>query len=275
MLIETDYKMKEQTPYLSVIIPSYKGAPILEKNIPFLLEYLKRQIYSYEVIIVDDGSGDNGETEKTVRKLGCLFFNNPFNEGKGAAVRKGMLLAKGEYRIFTDVDIPFETDAFEIFLHFLDLKQFDMVIGDRTLPGSSYFTEIPFSRKIGSAIFTFIVGRFVTSGMFDTQCGMKGFRKKTAEKIFSLSMINGFAFDVELIYIALKNKWAIKRLPVKLRNQEGSSVNLLKHSPEMLMDLFKIKMNHLRRKYTGSLLIQEEELPLFHPLQEGKSAGNG
>ena len=244
----------ENAPYLTVIIPSYKGAHILEKSIFLLVEYLKKQNYTYEVIIVDDGSNDMGQTEKVAAKSGCLFLNNPVNMGKGAAVRRGMLHAKGLFRIFTDVDVPFEPGAIASFLYYLDFKEFDMVIGDRRLPGSSYFTEIPFSRKIGSGIFTFVVGRFITTGMFDTQCGMKGFRKEIARDLFSVSRINGFAFDVELIYIALKRNLDIKRLPVVLRSQEGSSVSLLKHSPNMLIDLIRIKINQVRKKYKKQVL---------------------
>lgn len=241
--------MTNSLPYLSVIIPSYKGAAILTKNIPVLLNYLEKQSYSFEVIIVDDGSNDNGESEKIARNLNCTYLYNEINLGKGAAVRKGMTYASGKFRIYTDADIPFELESIERFLHYLDFKEFDMVIGDRTLPNSTYFTEIPFARKIGSNVFTFFVGRFVTTGMFDTQCGMKGFRKETAEKLFPISSINGFAFDVELIYIALKKNIDIKKLYVNLRNQESSSVRLLKHSPNMLIDLFRIKMNHLKNKY--------------------------
>jgi dolichyl-phosphate beta-glucosyltransferase len=237
------------TPYLSIIVPSYKGAAILEKNLPVLLNYLKLQHYASEVVIVDDGSKDGGQTRAIAEKLGCTFTENPINMGKGAAVRRGMLSASGKFRIFTDVDIPFETSAIEKFLHYLDFKEFDMVVGDRQLPESSYFTEIPASRKFGSAIFTFIVGRFVTTGMFDTQCGMKGFKGPIAEELFKIGTINGFAFDVELIYIALKRNLDIKRLPVRLRNSEGSTVSLLRHSPEMVVDLLRIKVNHIKRKY--------------------------
>jgi dolichyl-phosphate beta-glucosyltransferase len=238
-----------QVPYLSVVVPSYKGADILKNNLPVLMDYLSKQNYSSEVVIVDDGSGDMGATQNVALELGCRFTENPVNMGKGATVRRGVKFAKGRFIIFTDVDIPFETEAIERFLHYLDFKEFNIVVGDRHLPGSSYFTEIPASRKIGSAVFTFIVGRFVTTGMFDTQCGMKGFRKETADKLFNAGRINGFAFDVELIYIALKRNLDIKRLPVRLRNSEGSTVSLLKHSLDMVVDLLKIKLNHTRNRY--------------------------
>lgn len=234
---------------LSIIIPSYKGANVLERNVPGLIQYLNSKNEPYEIIIVDDGSNDHGATQQVANKLQCIFVANPINMGKGAAVRNGMKVAKGEFRIFTDVDIPFEYDAFDRFLHYLDTKEFHVVIGDRTLPGSSYYTEIPKMRKIGSNIFSFIVGRLVATGHFDTQCGMKGFRADIADDLFSVARINGFAFDVELLYISLKRNYDIKRLPVVLRCQEGSSVNLLKHSMMMLMDIFKIKFNHVNKYY--------------------------
>jgi dolichyl-phosphate beta-glucosyltransferase len=234
---------------LSVIIPSYKGAEVLRNNVPVLLSYLREKNISHEVLIVDDGSADNGLTAAVAGDLSCRFLQNEINMGKGAAVRKGMMAAKGDFRIFTDVDIPFELDAFDRFLHYLEVKEFDVVIGDRTLPGSNYFTEIPKLRKIGSNIFSFIVGRFVAGGHFDTQCGMKGFRAEVAEDLFSVARIDGFAFDVELLYISLKRNYNIKRLPVVLRCQEGSSVSVLRHGTGMLLDVFRIKLNQVAGHY--------------------------
>lgn len=218
-------------------------------NVPGLMAHLDLKQISYEIIIVDDGSEDAGKTKQVALDLNCQFLANEINLGKGAAVRKGMLNAKGKYRIFTDVDIPFEYDAFERFLKYLSEKEFDVVVGDRTLDGSSYFTEIPRIRKIGSAIFSFIVGRFVAGGHFDTQCGMKGFRADVAEDLFGVGRIKGFAFDVELLYISLKRNYDIKRLPVVLRCQEGSSVSVIRHGLGMLVDLIAMKINHVLKKY--------------------------
>lgn len=235
--------------YLSVVIPSYNSASVLKNNVPYLQSYLQGRGFAYEILIVDDGSSDEGETRRVTAALGCTYVKNPVNMGKGAAVRNGMRHAKGKFRIFTDADIPFHSEAFEHFLKYLDFKEFDMVIGDRTLQQSNYFGEISKARKLGSTWFSFIVGRFVAGGMFDTQCGMKGFKGDIADDLFRVGRINGFAFDVELIYVALKRNYDIKRLPVALRSQEGSSVNMLKHSFRMVMDLFRIKFYHMRGKY--------------------------
>ena len=234
---------------VSLIIPCYNGAKTVQNNLPQFMEYLNTKGYSYEVIIVDDGSEDPSETEAVAQSLNCRFIGLPHNKGKGGAVKAGMLEAKGEFRIFTDVDIPFEYENFDQFLEYLNEKEFHVVVGDRTLPESKYFTEISKLRKFGSNVFSFIVGRFVVGGHFDTQCGMKGFRKEVAEDIFSLTRIPSFAFDVEVLYISLKRNYDIKRLPVQLRMQEGSSVRVIAHGMGMVVDLFKIKMNQLGGKY--------------------------
>jgi len=235
--------------YLSIVIPSYKGASTLANQLPGLIEYVKSLGKEYEIIVVDDGSGDRGETEKVAAALGCVFYGFEANKGKGAAVKKGMLAARGRFRIFTDADIPFHYEALPKMIHYLDDKEFHMVVGDRTLAESTYFGEIPGKRKLASSLFSTVVGRFITTGMFDTQCGLKGFRAETANDIFSVNRISSFAFDVEVIYIAMKRNYDIKRIPVLLRNQEGSTVSLLRHSLGMVTDLLRIKWFHLRGLY--------------------------
>lgn len=234
---------------VSLIIPCYNGSETIANNLPDFMQYLNTKNYQYEVLIVDDGSNEPKSTQAVAERLNCQFIGLSKNKGKGAAVKAGMTQAKGQFRIFTDVDIPFEYANFDRFLRYLDEKEFHMVVGDRTLPESKYFTEISKLRKFGSNIFSFIVGRFVVGGHFDTQCGMKGFRKEVAEDIFGLTRIPSFAFDVEVLYIALKRNYDIKRLPVQLRKQEGSSVKVISHGMGMVLDLFRIKLNQMRKFY--------------------------
>lgn len=235
--------------YLSVIVPAYKSAGILEKNLPVLQSWLKTQAYSWEIIVVDDGSDDQGATKNVAESAGCVFYQNPENMGKGAAVRNGMIHAKGHFRIFTDADIPYETETIERMLKYLDYKEFDMVVGDRNMHDSAYFTEIPRLRRITSAFFTWFVGTIVTTNYFDTQCGIKGFTETASRFIFQRSRLNGFAFDVELIYLALKQNLEIKRVPVKLRNQEKSTVRVIRHGTTMFFDLFRIKYYNMKGYY--------------------------
>lgn len=243
--------ISNQEIYLSVIIPSFKSSEPLEKNLPVLLSFLKEKKFSWEVIIVDDGSDDGGKTESVAKKFNCRLLNNPKNMGKGAALRNGMLNANGKFRIFTDADIPYEIDVLDKFLHYLDFKEFDLVVGDRTLKDSSYFENISPLRNTSSKIFSSFVGKFITTGIYDTQCGIKGFREAVAKDLFSVSRINGFTIDVEIFYIGYKRNYDIKRLPVKLRSQDGNSVSVLKHGILMLLDLTSIIRNYYNGKYNN------------------------
>src|ERR1035437_1335077 len=127
--------------YVSVIIPSFNSAAVLKNNLPYLINYLKEKKYTFEIIVVDDGSLDNELTKQVAEELWCIYLKNEKNIGKGESVRKGMLHATGKFRIFTDADIPFNAEAIEQFLHYLDEKEFDLAIGDRTLTESSYFNS--------------------------------------------------------------------------------------------------------------------------------------
>jgi len=242
--------VSDSAPLLSIVLPSYQGGASLRSQLPDFLAWLRAQSWTSEIVVVDDGSDDQGLTETVARENGCRFLRHDVNQGKGAAVRKGMLAATGQYRLFTDADIPFEFDAVERFLTYLQDKEFDLVVGDRTLKQSLYFAEITETRKLGSRLFSFLVGRFVTTGLFDTQCGMKGFSAQVARDLFSVARVDGFAFDVELLYISLKRNYDIKRLPVRIRrNRELSSVSLLRHAPGMVLDLLRLKWNHVLGYY--------------------------
>jgi hypothetical protein len=145
--------------------------------------------------------------------------------------------------------VPYELDAFDRFLHDLDAKKYHFVTGDRTLEASSYDTEIPRLQTLGSHVYSFLVGRFVAGGWFDTQCGLEGFRGAAAEDLFRVGKIPGFAFDVELFYVALERNYDIKRLPVRLRVQEGSSVRIVRDGLAMTGDLAVIRWHQLAGHY--------------------------
>jgi dolichyl-phosphate beta-glucosyltransferase len=236
-------------PDVSVVLPSYKGARYAERHVPLLLRHLKQLGVRNEVIIVDDGSDDAGATHRVARELGCVYLENPCNLGKGAAVRRGMLHATGHYRLYTDIDIPYELRMLDSFLYYLDTKEFDFVAGDRTLDDSSYFHEVPIARKLASHVYSTFVGRLVAGGWFDTQCGLKGFRADVADDLFAVTRIERFAFDVELFYVALKRHYDIKRLPVRLRVNEGSTIRVLRDGAAMVRDIGVIRVNQLLGRY--------------------------
>lgn len=235
--------------HLSVIIPSYRNSDIINKNVPRLLHHLSAKSYQWEVVIVDDGSSDNGLTKEVCKNLGVCLVSYEQNKGKGCAVRIGMNNTNGKFRIFTDADIPYRMKDLDAVVDGLE-EGYDLVVGDRTVEGSDYFAEISLTRSIGSKFFSTIVGQFITGGQFDTQCGLKGFSSAVAKDIFSYARMNGFIMDVEIYYIAHKRKYKIKKIPVVLECQDGNSVNVIRHGLKMVLDLPFIILNYYLGRYT-------------------------
>ena len=208
---------------------------------------------SWEVLVVDDG-GNDFRVDEWRDNARVRLLQHGKNRGKGAAVRTGMLEAKGQARVFTDVDLPFGMDLLPVMSAFLRDGGFHLVIGDRSLPGSSYHQATPLSRRIASALFTEFVGRIVTGGFFDTQCGLKAVRGDVADVLFPLLRVDRFAFDVELLYVALKHRLDIKRIPVRLLHNETSSVRLTRDAGRGVLDVARIKALQLRGAYDSPQL---------------------
>jgi len=234
---------------LSVILPSYRGADLAARSVRELAAYLPDLSASWEVILVDDGGGDMAGIAGSDPRFRVLSF--PENRGKGAAVRAGMLAAIGRARIFTDVDLPFELESIGHALYLLRDRAFHMVLGDRTLPQSSYRLHLGWKRRLASRVFSKFVVTLVTGGFFDTQCGFKGFRGDVADALFPLTRVDRFAFDVELIYLALKHSLECKRIPVRLRHNAGSSMRIVRDSARMFIDVLQIKRRQMAGQYAS------------------------
>lgn len=240
-------------PDVSVVLPCFRAAPLARAALQPLREALDGAGYSWELVIVDDGGGDFGDTEFSTDS-GITLIRLPANRGKGAAVRAGMLQARGNARVFTDVDIPFGTGpVLEIARRLLSGAP-HLVIGDRTLPGSAYHMELGLARRAASMVFTAIVGSIVTSGLYDTQCGVKGVRGDVADALFPLLHIDRFAFDVELIHAARSHGLSIDRIPVRLVRNDTSSVRLPRDAARGALDLMRIRLRHSRGAYESALL---------------------
>jgi dolichyl-phosphate beta-glucosyltransferase len=229
---------------ISIIIPSYNSSEALKKNLGYLKDFLNKQKYKYEIVIVDDGSIDNGKTKEIANTFKCSYYKLPQNMGKGAALREGFLNAKGKYKIFTDADVPYETNAINDIIYYLDEQGYCMVIGDRTLNKSDYYTKVKIHRNILSKIFAFMGGYFILGAEYDTQCGIKGFRGDVADELFKLSKINRFAIDIEILYLAIKRNYSIKKINVNLRSQDGVSINVFRDGFRMIIDILKIIKNY-------------------------------
>jgi dolichyl-phosphate beta-glucosyltransferase len=237
------------SPDVSLVLPAYRAGDVLQRSLPVLTQYLSSAGFASEVLIVDDGSEDGGRTSEVAARFGCRYLALSRNMGKGCAVRQGMLAARGRFRLYTDADVPFELEALGTAVRYLDVKEFHVVAGDRNLVDSQYTLQVSFSRRCASAVCSAVVGGFIATGWYDTQCGLKGFQAEVADDIFRVARIDRFAFDVELFYVALKRNYDIKRIPVRLRSNETSSVRLAIDGPAFARDLFRIRWNQFCGRY--------------------------
>lgn len=236
--------------FLSVIIPAYNEEKRLGSSLEKIFAYLANQDYSYEVIVVDDGSRDT--TSEVVeafsrKKKEVKLIRNCRNEGKGFAVRRGMLAAQGEYLLFSDADLS--TPIEEVEKLFVCLEDgYDIAIGSRG-PGARIEKRQPLLRQTMGKIFNILFIRFlVLKGIKDTQCGFKLFKRNTARDVFSRQRCTGFAFDVEILLISKQLGYRIKEQPIRWINSIDSKVNILRDSPAMLGELWQIKRERTTRK---------------------------
>jgi len=240
-------------PYLSVIIPAYNEEKRITKNLKAISSYLEAQPYSYEIIVVNDGSKDN--TAETVRDLGLSIKNlrlidRKENRGKGFTVREGMLNAKGKIRLFTDADNSTDISYFEKMRHFFD-KGYDIVISSRDskdAPGAGQVIKQPWYKRLLGNLGNLYIQILAVPGIWDTQNGFKAFRDYAAEKIFKISRINRWAFDVEALALARKFNYKVGIIPVLWKNDPNSHVSLLSYA-RTLFEVLKIFYNIKFDKY--------------------------
>jgi dolichyl-phosphate beta-glucosyltransferase len=237
--------------HLSVIVPAYNEEKRLPKTLREIDEYLRKQNYDSEIIVVSDGSKDRTvEVSKNlmseIKNLRVIEFKE--NRGKGFGVKEGMLAALGEYRLFTDADNSTPISQIEkIWTEFE--KGADIVIGSRDIKGAILDPHQPLFRRLTGEVFKYL--RKIIVGLWeieDSQCGFKCFTKRAAEDIFPKCKISRFAFDPEILLIGKKLGYKIKEIPIYWKNDLQSKVKL-KSMIKMLLDLFKIRLNLIKHKY--------------------------
>ncbi len=236
-------------PYLSVIIPAYNESDRIAPTIEKISEYLDSKKMSYEILVVDDGSTDG--TPALIEKLAqdnpsLRLLCNEKNEGKGNAVKKGVLNSWGEMVFFTDADLS--TPIGEIAKFFTEFPASDVVIGSRSIAGADVQIHEPIVRELLGKTFNKIVQLLCVPGIVDTQCGAKMFKKDAAHKIFPLVQTERFAFDVEVLYLARRLGYKIKEIPVRWLYESNTRVRTFLDGPKMLWDIFKIRWIHRDRR---------------------------
>jgi dolichyl-phosphate beta-glucosyltransferase len=228
---------------LSIIIPAYNEETRIFRSLSKAIEYLDEHNYNYEIIVVDDGSTDRTvEILKNIDK-NVITISLGNNLGKGAAVRLGMLQATGKVRLFSDAD--FSTPIYEIEKLIDKINDgADICIGSRALDRSMVKEHQPFYREFMGKTYNKFVQMLVFKGITDTQCGFKAFTAQAAQTIFKLSKINGFSFDVEILYLARKFGMKVEQVAVEWYNDERSTVNPVTDAFMMFVELFRIRRLH-------------------------------
>jgi dolichyl-phosphate beta-glucosyltransferase len=240
------------TPFLSIIIPAHNEAHRLPATLARVMEFLDSQTYSTEVLVVENASQDQTAeiAEQYAQRYPAIRVLKENRAGKGLAVRRGMMEAAGQFRFICDADLSMPIEEVNKFLP-PQLDNFDIAIASREIPGSKRYNE-PFYRHFIGRVFNFLVRSLTIPGLQDTQCGFKCFSGNAAEILFPLQTIDGWTFDVEILFIAQHHDYRIVEVPIQWYYFTGSRVNLIRDSVQMLLDLFRIRRNWRRGVYQQS-----------------------
>ena len=228
------------TPYLSVVIPAYNEERRIGATLARIVEYLERRSLDFEVLVVDDGSLDG--TVKVVdvyREHSTTSLRHPRNLGKGAAVRTGLAASRGEWVLITDADLSAPIDDLPRLESLTE--HYDLVLGSRALAESDVSVHQPLPRELMGRTFNLILRGLGLVTFRDTQCGFKLIRGEAARALASDLTINGFAYDVELVWLARRSQLQVIEVGVRWENSADSRVRVFSDSLNMLWDVIKIR----------------------------------
>ncbi len=220
----------DEKPYLSIIIPAYNEEIRIVPTIGAIAAFVSTLGFPWELIIADDGSTDT--TTELVEELDFAnlhLLKAEKNGGKGSAVQRGMLAAKGDYILFTDADNSTPIEEIQNLLAELTDKGFDIAVGSRAADGAEE-AKRSFMRRVLSGGLRWIVKYIFRIGVRDTQCGFKLYSRDAALKLHSNQTVMGFAFDLEILYLASKHGYKIAEVPVDWIDAPGSKVDTRKEA---------------------------------------------
>ena len=236
-------------PLLSIIVPALNEEGRLPDTLAQISGFLQAQRYTAEVLVVDNGSTDRTAeiaAEFSRSHSGFRLLQHP-RRGKGLALRLGMRAARGEYRFICDADLSMPIEEVNRFLP-PGLEGYDIAIASREAPGAVRYGEPAYRHWIGR-IFNALVRALAVPHFQDTQCGFKCFRASVAEDLFSVQRLDGWTFDVEVLFIGLQRGYRVVEVPIPWTYNPGSRVRPLRDSLTMLADLFRIRRNWRRGLY--------------------------
>lgn len=241
------------TPFLSIIIPAHNEEHRLPNTLEQVRAFLQIQPFNSEILVVENASQDR------THQIALEFSNIHSSEkslirvlqvpelGKGAAVKRGMLEARGEYRFMCDADLSMPIGEVNRFLP-PNLTGFDIAIASREAIGAVRYNE-PAYRHLVGRVFNTLIRVLALPTLQDTQCGFKCFRGAVVEDLFRQQTISGWSFDVEILYIAQRRGYEIREVPIPWYYNANSKISVVKDSFQMGLDILKIRLNDLRGGY--------------------------
>jgi len=240
-----------ERPFLSLIIPAHNEEHRLPATLERVHNFLHSQTFSSELLVIENGSSD-----RTAEAADRFARSNPATRvlrepraGKGLAVRKGMSAARGDFRFICDADLSMPIEEVVRFLP-PALANFDIAIASREVSGAVRLGEPAYRHWIGRG-FNILVRLLAVPGFQDTQCGFKCFSAEAAQTLFPIQRLDGWTFDVEVLFLALKFGYRVTEVPIPWHYIRGSQVRLLRDSWQMFVDLFRIRSNWRRGIYDG------------------------
>ena len=232
---------------LSIIIPAYNEEKRLPATLELVRQYLSRSEWEFsEILVVDDGSRDG--TRAVAERGGARVVCNPGNRGKGYSVRHGMLESKGDWSLFTDADLSAPIEELEKLWRVAQNEHAQVVFGSRALDRSLVGVHQSFFRESSGRLFNILM-RIETGLPFrDTQCGFKLFETAAAREVVGRQRLDGFGFDVELLYISCRLGYRVLEVPVRWNDVAGTKVSMWRGVAAFL-DPLKVRWNGLTGKY--------------------------
>ena len=236
-------------PFLSIIIPAHNEENRLPGTLAQVFKFLNQQSFPFEVIVVENGSSDRTyqiaqDFAKENKDLHVIQNGQP---GKGLAIRRGVQAAAGDYLFFCDADLSMPIEEISKFLP-PQLPHVDIAIASREAPGAVRYNE-PYYRHLTGRIFNTLIRLLVLPGLQDTQCGFKCIRAEVARDIFPYQTLTGWAFDVELLYIARRHAYELVEIPIDWYFNDDSKISVFRDSLRMFLDLLLIRRNARRGLY--------------------------
>ena len=247
-----------ERPFLSIIIPAYNEGERLPKTLPQVADFVASQDYSSEVIVVNNNSSDDTRSVATTIADDFPFIRvlDEPQQGKGAAVRTGMLAAAGEFLFMADADLSMPIEEVNKFLP-PELDAFDVAIASREVPGAVRHNE-PAYRHLMGRVFNFVVKVLAVPKLQDTQCGFKCFKRQAAHDVLASQTINGWAFDVELLFISQTRGHRIVEVPINWYYRANSRISPLRDAIEMVREVLRIRINGWQGLYDVAMASDAE-----------------